>query len=159
MAFVLLLSMTACGSKKEETVENKDDNKQEENIVAPDMQKVFAAMAEYLPEDGAAFDSEYVFNAYGVKPDDCKQQVVMSYYDGAATVELWLIEAVSEDALSGIKELAEARMISMCEQFSSYDSSAYEVAKNAKLITEDNCLVLIASENVDELLDVYYDSF
>lgn len=140
VAMLLMISMTACGG---------------EGAAAPDMQTVFASMAQYLPADAAAFDSEYVFNAYGVKPEDCKQQVVISYYDGAVTAELWLIEAVSKDALNTIKGLADSRLESMQEQFQSYDAQAYALAQNAQLFTEGNCLVFVVSENADQLVSVY----
>ena len=143
LAVMLLISLTACGSEKKESA------------TAPDMQTVFNSMASYLPEDAAAFDSEYVFNAYGIKEEDCKQQIVLSYYDGAVTAEIWLIEAVNQEALKSIKALADSRLLSMCEQFSSYDAKAYDLAMNAKLVTEGNCLVLIVSEDVDALWNIY----
>lgn len=143
LAIMLLVSLTACGGEKKE------------DAVAPDMRSVYESMKSYLPTDAMAFDADYVFNAYGVNPEDCKQQVVISYYDGAVTAEIWLIEAVSKDALKSIKALAESRMTSMCEQFQSYDPKAYELAMDAKLVTEGNCLVFIVSENVDTLWDIY----
>ena len=148
LAVLLLISMTACGAEK----------KAQKPVEAPDMQAVFSDMSPYLPADALAFDGEYVFNAYGVKPDDCKQQVVVSYYDGAVTAEIWMIEAVSKDALATIKQMAENRLNSMCEQFRSYDPKAYELAEDAELFTEGNCLVLIVSENAQQLLQCYRDA-
>lgn len=143
LAILLLVSLTACGGEKKAAK-------------VPDMQAVYAKMAQSLPADAAQpFDSEYVFNAYGVKPEDCKQQAVTSYYDGAVTAEIWLIEAVSNEAAQRIHGLAKDRMLSMCEQFQSYDPQAYAVAKNAKLYTEGNCVVLLAADNVDALWDIY----
>lgn len=143
LALMLLVSLTACGGQKKE------------EAAAPNMQSVYESMKSYLPSDAVAFDGDYVFNAYGVKPEDCKQQVIISYYDGAVTAELWLIEAVSKDALKSIKALADSRLLSMCEQFQSYDAKAYALAMDAKLVTEGNCLIFIVSENVDALWDIY----
>lgn len=143
LAMMLLVSMTACGGKDST------------NAAAPNMQTVFEAMSEYLPDDANAFDGDYVFNAYGVKPEDCKQQVVVSYYDGAVTAEVWLIEAVSQDTLNGIKALAQSRLESMQEQFQSYDPKAYALAQDAQLFTEGNCLVFVVSENAEQLVNTY----
>lgn len=140
----LCMSLAACGGKK---AENPG--------VTPDLQAVYADMAPYLPDDAFAYDQEFVFNAYGVKPDDCKQQVVMSYYDGNVTAEVWLIEAVSKDALRAIKELAEIRLDSMTQQFQSYDAKATKLCEDAELFTRGNCLVLIVSEQAGRLLEVY----
>ena len=144
LAVMMLLSLTACGGETEE-----------KNVAAPNMTDVFASMHAQLPEDAVAFSSEYVFDAYGVKAEDCKQQVVLSYYDGAVTAEIWMIEAVSKTALKEIKKLAEARLDSMKDQFQSYDQNAYTLAKNAKLFTEGDCLVFFVSENVDQLMEIY----
>lgn len=143
LAIMAILCMGGCGAQ------NAD------SAVAPNMQNVFVSMAAYLPEDAMAFDSDYVFNAYGVKPEDCKQQAVFSYYDGSVTAEIWLIEAVSEDALKSVETLAKSRLESMQEQFQSYDPVAYELTKDAKLFTSGNCLVFVVAENADKLVSIY----
>ena len=144
LALVLCLSMAASGGEKTEKAG-----------VTPDMQTVYADMAPYLPDDALAYQPDFVFNAYGVKAEDCKQQVVMSYYDGAVTAEVWLIEAVNKDALTKIKELAEARLDSMTEQFKNYDAKAAALCEDAELFTHGNCLVLIVSDRAGELLEIY----
>ena len=141
---VLCLTMVACGQK-----EAKDSG------VTPDMQTVYEDMKPYLPEDASLYNAEFVFNAYGVKSEDCKQQVVLSYYDGAVTAELWLIEAVSKDALTSIKKLAETRLDSMTEQFKNYDPKAAALCEDAELFTHGNCLVLMVSDNAQQLLEIY----
>ena len=143
MALMVLLGMSACGGQSED------------NAVAPDMQSVFSSMAAHLPADAMAFDSDYVFNAYGVKAEDCKQQVVISYYDGSVTAEIWLIEAVSKDALQAVETLAKSRLESMQEQFQSYDPKAYELTQEAQLFTKGNCLVFVVAENADQLVSIY----
>lgn len=145
LAVMMLLALTACGESKTE----------EKNVAAPNMTDVFASMHAQLPEDAVAFSSEYVFDAYGVKAEDCKQQVVLSYYDGTVTAEIWMIEAVSKTALKEIKKLADARLESMQDQFQSYDQNAYALTKKAKLFTEGDCLVFFVSENVDQLMEIY----
>ncbi len=139
LAAMLLISMAACGSSAG---------------VVPNMDDVYASMKEHLPEM-EPFNADSVLNAYGVKSEDCKQQVVCSYYDGADTAEIWLIEAVSTDALASIKALAENRLNSMGSQFQSYDPKAYELVEKAELITHGNCLALIVAEDVEELVSIY----
>lgn len=147
LAVMMLLSLTACGGGTTKT--------EEKNVPAPDMEAVFASMHAQLPSDAVAFSSEYVFDAYGVKAEDCKQQVVLSYYDGTVTAEIWMIEAVNKTALKEIKKLADARLESMQDQFQSYDQNAYALTKKAKLFTEGDCLVFFVSENVDQLMEIY----
>ncbi len=122
--------------------------------VIPNMESVFASMADQLPET-QPFDAESVFNAYGVEPAACKQEVVISYYDGSCTAELWLIEAVDQDAAASIKTLAQTRLDSMGAQFRTYDAAAYALVQEAKLFTHGNCIVMIVSENADALLKSY----
>ena len=144
LAVMLLMMLTACGKEKTKT--------------PPDMNDVFHSMKPYLPEDAEPFGAEYVFDAYGVKPEDCEQQVVLSYYDGAETAEIWLIEAVSKDALQTVHQMADARIDAMCDQFQSYDPAALILAEDAELFTEGNCLVLIISDNAQQLLDIYHSA-
>ncbi len=140
LVLVLMLSLCACG-------EGTDG-------VTPNMQSVFTSMAEHLPE-AEPFDAESVFNAYGVDPASCKQEVVISYYDGSCTSELWLIEAVDEEAAASIKALAETRLDSLGSQFRSYDPVAYALVQEAKLLVHGNCVIVIVSENADALLEIY----
>lgn len=140
LALLLMLSLVAC---TDNTVG-----------VTPNMASVFASMADQLPE-AEPFDAESVFNAYGVEPDACKQQVVISYYDGSRTAELWLIEAVDAETAKSIQTLAQTRLNSMGSQFRSYDAAAYALVQEAKLFTHGNCVVMIVSENADALLDIY----
>ncbi len=139
-AVLLMLSLAACEGNRAG--------------VTPNMESVFASMAEQLPEI-APFDAENVFDAYGVKPADCKQEVVISYYDGSCTAELWLIEAVDEEAAQSIHTLAQARLDSMGAQFRTYDAAAYALVQEAKLFTHGNCVVLIVAENAAALLEIY----
>lgn len=122
--------------------------------VTPDMQKVYSDMAGKLPAM-EPFTAEAVLNAYGIKAEDCKQMVVSSYYDGAATAEIWLIEASDETAAEQIKTLAQNRLNSMGEQFRSYDAKAYQLVENAQLITHGNCLALIVAEDAASLAQIY----
>ena len=64
LALLLILSLGACA-----------DNSVG---VTPNMESVFALMADQLPE-ALPFDAESVFNAYGVESAACKQEVVVSY--------------------------------------------------------------------------------
>lgn len=134
-----LLGLTACGGG---------------DGVVPDMTQVYTSMQDSLPAM-VPFSADAVLNAYGVKTADCKQMVVSSYYDGAATAEIWLIEAVSPEALETVKGLAQNRLTSMGEQFRSYDAKAYELVQKAELIVHGNCLALIVAENVDEIASMY----
>ena len=122
--------------------------------VTPDMDAVLSSMANQLP-DALPFDAESVFNAYGVDPASCKQEVVISYYDGSCTAELWMIEAVDEAAAESIKTLAQSRLDNLGSQFRSYDAAAYALVQEAKLLTHGNCVVMIVSENADALLNIY----
>ena len=139
LTLACLLGLSACGGSQG---------------VTPDMQQVYTSMADKLPAMDP-FTPEAVLNAYGIKAEDCKQMVVSSYYDGAATAEIWLIEASGEAAAEQIKTLAENRLKSMGEQFRSYDAKAYQLVENAQLITHGNCLALIVAEDAAGLAQVY----
>lgn len=140
LVLLLILSLGACA----------DNNVS----VTPNMESVFHSMADLLPE-ALPFDADSVFNAYGVEPAACKQEVVISYYDGSCTAELWLIEAVDQEAAESIKTLAQTRLDSMGSQFRSYDAAAYALVQEAKLFTHGNCVVMIVSENAEALMNIY----
>ena len=129
----------------------------EGKAAAPDMEKVYAAMEDKLPVM-APFSAEAVLNYYGIESADCKQMVVSSYYDGADTAEIWLVEAVDAATAKEIEELAQTRLDSMKEQFQSYDPEAYAVVKEAQLIAHGNCVALIAGEHSDDLVQIYKDA-
>ena len=136
------LGLTACGGAAE---------------VIPDMQQVYDSMKDKLPEM-EPFSADYVLNSYGIDSASCKQMVVSSYYDGADTAEIWLIEAADEAAAQELKSLVKTRLDSMEAQFASYDQAAYQVVKDAQLITHGNCIALIVAEDVDALTQIYKDA-
>ena len=123
--------------------------------VTPNMNEVFTAMAEHLPEEAAPFDVQIVFDTYGIDPAACKQEVVLSYYDGTQTAELWMIEAVDQTATETIRTLAQERLESMGAQFRAYDAAAFALTEKATLLTHGNCLVMIVAENAESLLTIY----
>ena len=137
-----LLGLTACG----ETVQ-----------VTPDMQQVYDAMKDQLPAM-EIFPAEVVLDAYGIESADCKQMVVSSYYDGADTAEIWLIEATDAAAAEEILELVQMRLTSLTDQFRNYDAAAYQLVKDAEPIIHGNCIALIVAEEAEDLIRIYKDA-
>lgn len=141
LAFLLMIFSFGCGNTA--------------TGVTPKMQEVLTSMADHLPEEATPFDPQSVFDAYGIDPATCKQEIVISYYDGSCTAELWMIEAVDETAAKTIHTLAQERLDSMGAQFRTYDAAAFALVEKAKLVTHGNCLVMIVAENAESLLAIY----
>ena len=65
--------------------------------------------------------------------------------------EIWLIEAVSADALAELKQKAEARLTAKDEESITYDPEQNAIVKKAHLATYGNYLVMIVSPDVETI--------
>ena len=143
---LMMISMTACGgsgSSAETTVPASVELNMQalcEEVIA--MENV----PEMLP-----LDQDMQLNFCGIDAADCRQAVVMICADSLRTDEIWMIEAVDEDALARIRALAENRLTAKAEESITYSPEQYAVVQKAEIITVENYFMLLVSPDVDAL--------
>ena len=134
---VLLLSLAACGGKKEEAV-------------SLDVDALFESYSQYLP-DMFYPDEATMLNFLGINVEDCIRYKVAICAEGMRSDEVWLIEAKDEAALETLRQLAQTRIESKLEETVSYAPDQYVVVEKAQILTNGLYLALLISPDVDAL--------
>ena len=138
---LLLAGLCACG---------------QENAAAPDMQERFAAIQalDQTPEM-LVVPPEKCALLFGIEQEDCAQQVVAICADSLLADECWLIEAVDRAAADRIETLAKTRLEQKASELKSYLPEQYEVVKQAKLLRQGTCVILLVSPQADKLAGLF----
>ena len=138
VVMMVAVMMTACGS----------------SAFTVDFDTLYDTYESYLPEM-VVLDDKAMMNLYGVDAEKCEQAIIANSSDGLLSDEVWLIEAVDEAAAAEIVELAQNRVEREKEETKSYAPDQYAIVEKAKIINDDNFVVLIISPDVDTLVEVY----
>lgn len=138
VVMMVAVMMTACGS----------------SAFTVDFDTLYDTYESYLPEM-VVLDDKAMMNLYGVDAEKCEQAIIANSSDGLLSDEVWLIEAVDEAAAAEIVELAQNRVEREKEETKSYAPDQYAIVEKAKIINDDNFVVLIISLDVDTLVEVY----
>ena len=138
VVMMVAVMMTACGS----------------SAFTVDFDTLYDTYESYLPEM-VVLDDKAMMNLYGVDAEKCEQAIIANSNDGLLSDEVWLIEAVDEAAAAEIVELAQNRVEREKEETKSYAPDQYAIVEKAKIINDDNFVVLIISPDVDTLVEVY----
>lgn len=183
LAAVMLLSMIGCGEQAQEpetepqgTIEAtqaKDAPSeaateaageaetaapvQEPEIDGVDLAALYETIAEQMPEM-IVMDDTMLMNFCGIDASECAQYAAAISYDGLRTDEIWLIQAVSEEALDHIEEMANMRLKMKGEETISYSPEQYKVVEKAQIIRSDMYLALIVSPDVDALAKIFTEA-
>lgn len=152
LAVVMLLSLAGCGSNTNE--ETQPETLPQESLAPADMEKIYEAMAEKMPEM-IRMDETTMLNFCGIQAQDCVQVVAAICADGLITDEVWLIEAKDEAALERLKALAENRLQMKGEESITYSPEQYEVVQKAQVLTNGLYMALIVSPDVDALAEIF----
>ena len=152
LAVVMLLSLVGCGSDINE--ETQPETLPQESLAPADMEKIYEAMAEKMPEM-IRMDETTMLNFCGIQAQDCVQVVAAICADGLITDEVWLIEAKDEAALERLKTLAESRLQMKGEESITYSPEQYEVVQKARVLTNGLYMALIVSPDVEALAEIF----
>ena len=139
LVFVMALSLAACGDA---------DSGSEQSV---DLNALYAAMEETLPEMIRMEDPDTVLNFFGIRSEDCVQMVTAICADGLRTDEVWLIEAKDAQALERIRTLAENRITAKEDETIVYSPEQYAVVEEAELLVQGNYLALLVNPDVETL--------
>lgn len=135
-----------------ETLETESTEATADNGV--DLQALYEILAADMPEM-ILLDENMMLNFYGIEPGDYVQAAVATCADGLRTDELWLIQAVDEDALARLKDLAQTRLRMKGEESITYSPEQYAVVEKAQILTDGLYLAVIVSPDVDSLAETY----
>ena len=137
LILALVLSMTACGGKKEAAV-------------SMDVNAVSESYSQYLPEMFCP-DEVTMLNFLGINPEDCAQYKVAICAEGMRADEVWLIEAKDAASLEKLQNLAKSRITSKLDETISYVPDQYVIVEKAEVIVSGMYLALLISPDVDAL--------
>ena len=154
----ILLSMAACGQSEASSQGNETVSATEPEVISVDVSALYNEMAEVLPQM-IELDETMLMNFCGIDAADCAQYAASICYDGLRTDEVWVIEAVSEEAMERIVAMADNRLIMKGEETVSYSPEQYKVGEKAKVIRNGLYFALIVSPDVDSLADMVSEAF
>lgn len=145
LSLLLVLSLAACGEKKEEAV-------------SIDVNALYESYSEYMP-DMFYPDEATMMNFLGISVEDCAQYKVAVCAEGMRADEVWLIEAKDEVSLETLRELAEFRIESKLEETVTYAPDQYVVVEKAELLINGKYLALLISPDVEALKEGFEAAF
>ena len=140
LALAVLAGLCACGQE----------------AAAPDMQDRYAAIneTEGAPEMAIVPAGRYEF-LYGIASEDCVQAIVAVCADSLRADEYWLIEAVDSAAADRVQALAQARLDQKAAELENYLPEQYEVVRQAQLLRQGNCVILLVSPQAETLAKLF----
>lgn len=138
---LLLANLCACGQAEP---------------AAPDMQELYETILQtegtpdmlVVPPEKCAF-------LYGIAQEDCAQQVVAICQESLLADEYWLIEAVDSAAADRIEALARTRLEQKAAELENYLPEQYEVVRQAQLLRQGNCVILLVSPQAEALAKLF----
>lgn len=140
LSLLLVPGLAACSGGDEKADFEMDVQQVYEELTAlPDM----PAMIE-LPEDKT-------LDFLGLDYSQCVQAVTAISAMNIQADEIWLVEAKDGSAAAEIEELARARVEQRMEEFKNYAPDQYQVLENAAILREGNYVVLLVSQDTQEL--------
>jgi len=137
LVLALVLSMAACGGRKEEAV-------------SVDVSALYDSYSQHMP-DMFYPDEATLMNFLGISVEDCAQYKVAICAEGMRSDEVWLIEAKDEASLETLRQLAQTRIQSKLDETITYAPDQYVVIEKAELLTNGLYLALLISPEVDTL--------
>lgn len=148
LAALLMLSMTACGGNSEPTEAAKEP---------VDLAALYESFGEYLPAM-MQMDETTMLNFLGINAEDCTQVIAAITADGLAADEVWLIEAMDEEALERLKTLAETRLSAKKDETIEYLPNEYVIVEKGVILTEGLYLAFLVSPDVDSMMAAFSEA-
>lgn len=135
LALTLVLSLCACGGKKEAVLDTK------------------ALYESFLPNLPDMFypDEDMLLNFLGIQTEDCVQYQVAICAEGMRSDEVWLIEAKDDAALARLQQLAQTRITAKLDETEFYAPDQFTVVQKAEVLTHGRYLALLISPDVETL--------
>ena len=150
LAAVMALTLTACTSKQAE---------------APDLNAFYTALCEQYGENfpanaDVAADPEMLEMLYpGLAAIETRQRVIYQPMMGAVVCEIALIEVANADDLPAVQDILQARIDAQVEGGAWYPESIEGWQNDSRIVTEGNCIMMIAYQECDAIADSFRGLF
>ena len=145
---MVALVISACSNDKSATIEVKESAKEmADKMVAEVEQPQQIELSEEQLKD--------FYNIDAAKLEDFTVRMPMM---NVKTNEIAIFKVKDAKDVAEIEAAAKERAENVAKQFEQYLPDQYENAKNYKLVTKGNYVLMVISESADELINVY-DSF
>lgn len=124
-----------------------------------DLQNIYETLTglENMPEM-LLLEPDMQLNFCGIDSADCTQAVVAICSNSLRADEIWLVEAVDEDALARLEELAQSRLTAKAEESITYSPEQYAVVQKAQVITAGKYLAVFVSPEVDAVTAAFREA-
>ena len=149
LAALMMFSLLACGG-------NGNEESQPKEIKQLDMKVAYQTLegAVQLPAM-LTLDESLMLDYCGISSEKVKQAVVAICEDSLRTDEIWLLEAVSEDAAKDLMDAANNRLKKKGEESITYSPEQYAVVQKAQLLQFEKYVVLFVSPDAEALANAF----
>ena len=148
LTLLLAMVVTGCSNDKEAPIEPKLSAKE----MADQMVKEVEQPAQM------ELSAQEVKDIYNIDPEKLEEYAIRVPMMNVKTNEIAIIKVKDAEYVAEVEAAAKQRAENVMKQFEQYLPDQYENAKNYKLITKGNYVLLVISDKADELVKVY-DSF
>lgn len=148
LTLLLAMVVTGCSNDKEAPIESKLSAKE----MADQMVKEVEQPAQM------ELSAQEVKDIYNIDPEKLEEYAIRVPMMNVKTNEIAIIKVKDAEYVAEVEAAAKQRAENVMKQFEQYLPDQYENAKNYKLITKGNYVLLVISDKADELVKVY-DSF
>ncbi|KMY48679.1 DUF4358 domain-containing protein [Peribacillus loiseleuriae] len=148
--FTLVLGMviTGCSKDKSDAIEAKMPAKEMAEKMVKEVEE--PALIELQPDE--------VKEIYNLDPEKLDEYSIRIPLMSVKTNEIAILKVKDAKDVPDVESAVKQRVENVKKQFEHYLPDQYENAKNYKLVTKGNYVLLVISEKADELVKVY-DSF
>ena len=146
---MVALVISACSNDKSETIEVKESAKEMADKMVTEVEQ--PAQIELSEEQLKDF-----YNIDASKLEDFTVRMPMM---NVKTNEIAIFKVKDAKDVAEIEAAAKERAENVAKQFEQYLPDQYENAKNYKIVTKGNYVLMVISESADELIKVYESFF
>ena len=142
---MLAMVIAACSDNESATVEVKESAKEIADTMVTEVEQ--PAQIELSAEQLKEF-----YNIDAAKLEDFSVRMPMM---NVKTNEIAIFKVKDAKDVAEIEAAAKQRAENVMKQFEQYLPDQYENAKNYKIVTKDNYVLMVISESAEELINVY----
>lgn len=146
---ILSMVITACSGDKSVTIEA--------NLHAKEMSDQMVKTVEEPPQ--IELKSDEVKELYNLDPGKLDEYSIRIPMMNVKTNEIAILKVKDAKDVPDVESAAKQRAENVKKQFEHYLPDQYENAKNYKLVTKGNYVLLVISDKADELVKVYNSFF
>ncbi|MEK4231063.1 DUF4358 domain-containing protein [Solibacillus sp. FSL H8-0538] len=149
LTMALGLVITGCSNDKSSTIEAKLPAKEMADQMVKEVEQPM--LMELQPDQVKEF--------YNIDPEMLDEYSIRIPMMNVKTNEIAILKVKNAEDIPDVESAVKQRAENVKKQFETYLPDQYENAKNYKLITKGNYVLLVISEEADALVKVYNSLF